>query len=82
MLLQGRCPYTFSPPDFCCAEAGLRCATERLIYVARGVSPRRAIELLLIAAARLCLRGERPVSALVNGCTNAISRARTLEELP
>jgi hypothetical protein len=58
----------------------MRCATERLLQMARQIRASSAVDLLLIAAARLCLRGERPVSALVNSCARALAYARDLEE--
>jgi hypothetical protein len=75
-----KCHLTQDPPPYCRRRPALLCITERLIHVARGASADRAVELLLVAAARLCLRGERPCSALINGAARAIVRARGLEE--
>ena len=76
----GKCILEIDPKPFCCRRPGMRCATERLIQIAQAIRAERAVEMLLTAAARLCLRGERPVSQLVNRAARAIHYARELEE--
>jgi hypothetical protein len=58
----------------------MRCVTERLIQVAQGSSERRALEILQVAVARLALRTDKPMSAIVNGSGRALAYARELEE--
>ncbi len=74
-----RCHLEQDPPAYCRRKPALLCATERLIWVARSVSADRALWLLQVAAARLALRCERPLSLLVNGASRAAARARELE---